>query len=160
MSGEIKLFTRWRVEGNLPEIAAILGDAGGYAQWWPEAWTHSEEIDPGDATGAGSISTLTPKWQFPGGRPLSLRLVVDDRPQSWAVEVNGDLSGRGTWTLYQDGPVAEIGLEWRVLPSSLRLRLFGPIGRSVVRSTLRRLMRSGEAALAAEVIRRRSHRSG
>ena len=161
MSVEIKLFTRWRVEANLSEIAAILGETGAYASWWGEAWAHSQEIDPGDAAGLGKTSALTPRrCGRLGVRALSMRLVEDDRPRSWGVEINGDLSGQGSWSLYQDGPVAEVGHEWRVVPRGARLRLLGPLGRLFCRRCLRRVMRSGEAALTREIARRRSHRSG
>lgn len=160
LSRQIKLFTRWRVEGNLPEIAAILTDTGSFADWWPDAWLRAEVVDPGDESGLKRSSILRPRYNFPGGGPLSMRLIADERPQSWEMEVNGAIVGACIWSLHQDGPMADIGHEWRVNVVHPLFRWFGPIGRMMCRSKLRATMRRGETALASEVIRRRSHRSG
>lgn len=160
MNREIKFFSRWRVEGNLPEVSQILTDLAEYPRWWSEAWAQAEVVDPGDEAGLWRITSLGRTGGALSGRLMSWRLVADERPLSWVMEINGAFAGRGVWSLHQDGPMADIGHEWRVSSTRLPLRLLGPLGEMVCRASLRRTMQSGEGALAKEVVRRRSHRGG
>lgn len=159
MSREIKVFTRWRIEGNLAEISAILTETGAFSEWWPEAWSSSKEIDPGGEAGVKRTSALVCRTVPRGARAFSVRLDVDQRPLSWTNEINGAVNGRATWSLHQDGPMADIGHEWRVRLNSSFLCLLGPLGRAWYRVGFRRAMRAGEAALTAQVKKRRSHRA-
>lgn len=151
---DITVQTRWRVEGNLEEVADILSQPAQYADWWQEGWKTSEVVDPGDGTGLGQTIRLKPLH----GGPVSLSLVSDERPHAWVMQVLGDVSGQSDWAMWEDGPVVDINHEWSVALGDSALRLLGPLGRALHRRRILAAMRHGEAALSREIRRRRSHR--
>ena len=56
-----------------------------------------------------------------------------DRPHGFEVEVVGDLSGRGVWTLTSDGGAVHIRFDWRVIADRALLRYLTPVLRPLFR---------------------------
>jgi hypothetical protein len=74
---------------------------------------------------------------FKGRLPYTLRtrskIVSMDAPNRFEVEVVGDLTGRGVWTLSPRGDGVHVHFDWRVIADRPLLRYLTPILRPVFR---------------------------
>ena len=64
---------------------------------------------------------------------MRARMVERDRPHRFAVDVDGDLRGRGVWTFtWRDGRT-HVRWDWTVFADKLLLRVFTPVLRPLFR---------------------------
>ena len=55
--------TRWNVEGAVPEVKAVLGDAASLPRGWSSVYLEACVLLPGDALGVGkTVEPLTQGW--------------------------------------------------------------------------------------------------
>ena len=77
------------------------------------------------------------RQHFKGRLPYKLntisRIVRLDRPNSFAVEVVGDLTGTGLWTLTQRDGGVHVHFDWRVNADRPLLRILTPVLRPIFR---------------------------
>src|SRR5689334_6281898 len=102
-SNDYHFISRWRVEGTVEEVCAILADAPGLARWWPSVYLGVEELAPGDAQGVGKVVSLYTKGWLPYTLRWQFRVTESDYPRGFALEATGDFVGRGAWSFAQDG---------------------------------------------------------
>jgi hypothetical protein len=88
-SNDYVFVTRWNVEGTVPEVKAVLGDAASLPRWWPSVYLEACVLVPGDALWVGkTVELLTP-----GRLPYRLRwrfVTTEVRPDGFALEATGD----------------------------------------------------------------------
>ena len=106
-ANEYIFVTRWRVTASLEEVFDILADAESLARWWPSVYLEVGRRPDGvvDLYTKGWLP-YTLRWHF--------RVSENDRPHGFSLEAEGDLAGRGVWTLHQDGAYTDIVYDWRV----------------------------------------------
>ena len=112
-SNDYVFVTRWKVEGTVSEVKAVLSDAASLPRWWPSVYLEARVVMPGDPLGVGkTVELLTQGWL-----PYRLRwrfVTTDARPDGFTLEATGDFDGRGEWTLVQAGEVVDVTYDWRV----------------------------------------------
>lgn len=153
---EFHLTTDWTVTATIAEVADILMDPERFPDWWGEVYLGVTLLDRGDADGIGSRIAVHSKGWLPYHLHWEGRLVSSDAPRSWQIAATGDLSGTGVWTLRQDGPIAHIHYDWRVLADRPLFRLLAPVFGPVLAWNHHWAMARGEEGLKRELIRRRS----
>jgi len=62
---------RWRVEGNIKEVADIIEDAPSLPRWWPSVYFEAEELEPG--VGEHGVDRLI-SLRAGGWLPYTLRI--------------------------------------------------------------------------------------
>jgi hypothetical protein len=148
--------TEWHVEGTCGEVADLLGDPVGLAQWWPSVYLEVEELEPPKPSGAGRRVRLHTK----GWLPYTLRwefVVTESRyPFGFTIEAKGDFVGRGEWTFVQQGPIVNITHDWNIAAEKPLLKLFTPVLRPLFEANHRWAMTQGETSLKLELARRRA----
>ena len=89
----------------------------------------------------------TLRWRF--------KISENDPPEHFRLEASGDFTGRGIWTLRQDGPTAEVTYDWRIRADKPLLRAFSFVLKPIFAANHRWAMERGKESLELELRRRR-----
>ena len=112
-------------------VLKAIADARTYPRWWMPVYI-AVEADGLPRVGAVSIQ------HFKGRLPYHLRtrsvITAIDAPRSITADVDGDLRGRGTWTLTPLGAGTHVRFDWRVYADRKLLRMLTPILRPALRA--------------------------
>ncbi|MDP3766402.1 MAG: SRPBCC family protein, partial [Dehalococcoidia bacterium] len=96
MAAEYIFIDEWAVDAPINAVFSALADARTYPAWWKPVYL---EVTADCPPTVGCVS----RQQFKGRLPYHVRttseIVRMDPPRELEVKVEGDLSGRGTWTL-------------------------------------------------------------
>jgi len=153
---EYRFETRWRVYGTPEEVFDVLSDPSQLPRWWPSVYLAVEEIDPPSADGSGRrVALLTRGW-LPYELGWILRVAESRRPDSITVVAEGDLEGRGVWTIESDGAWVSVTFEWEVDANKPLLRTFAPLFAPAFQANHRWAMARGGESLEIELARRRA----
>ena len=148
--------TTWRVPGTSGEVADVLRDPLDLARWWPAVFLGVEELEGPDDRGLRHRVRLRTK----GWLPCTLQwecVVTESRyPERLGLEAYGDITGRGVWTIEQDGGYVNATCDWRVRAEKPLLQVLAPIVRPLFEANHRWAMRQGEESLKLELLRRRA----
>jgi hypothetical protein len=154
-SKEFRIITRWQFEAGIAEIAAILGDAESFPQWWGDVYLDVRKLDAGGADGIGQRIAVRSRGWLPYQVNWIGTLLESDAPHGWVIGAEGDLTGRGAWQLTQHGPVAEVVFDWRVTADRPLFRILSPVFAPVFAWNHRWAMERGRVLLKREILRRR-----
>lgn len=146
--------TRWRVQGTLEEVAAILADAPDLVRWWPSVYLAAREVEPGDADGTGRVVSLYTKGWLPYTLRWRFRVTESRPPHGFSLEAWGDFVGRGVWSLEPDGDAVNVTYDWRIRADKPLLRYGSRLLKPVFAANHHWAMRMGERSLALELARR------
>ena len=154
-SNDYVFVTRWKVEGTVSEVKAVLSDAASLPRWWPSVYLEARVVMPGDPLGVGkTVELLTQGWL-----PYRLRwrfVTTDARPDGFTLEATGDFDGRGEWTLVQAGEVVDVTYDWRVRARKPLLPSLSWLLKPLFAANHRWAMARGAESLALELRRRRA----
>jgi hypothetical protein len=153
---EYRFVNTWRLRGDLSAVADIIDEPESYKDWWPCAWLDYEGIQHGDKQGVGGVFRYRVKGWMPYTLKLTFTVVEVRAPYGYTVEATGDLVGRGTWTLAQDGPHVVLKYEWRVRAERAFIRNLSGLLKPLFRSNHFWVMRNGARSLQLELARRRA----
>ncbi|MEZ5810282.1 MAG: SRPBCC family protein [Rhizobiaceae bacterium] len=149
-----RIVTRWTVEATIDEVATILNDAAALPDWWSDVYLATEIIEPGDADGIGRKVAVHSKGWLPYHLNWTATLLESRRPHGWTIGAEGDLEGKGVWTLTQNGQTADIEYDWQVNAERPVLRLLSPVLGPLFAWNHRWAMGKGEEGLRREIVRR------
>jgi hypothetical protein len=155
-SNEYQFVTRWRVEGSIEEVADVLADAPGMVRWWPSFFRDVKEIAPGDENGLGRVVEYTATGFLPYTLRWTLRVVELRWPRGSTLEASGDLTGRGIWSLDQDGAWVNAVYDWKVIADKPLLRYLSFALKPIFAANHNWVMARGEESLKLELARRRA----
>jgi uncharacterized protein YndB with AHSA1/START domain/mannose-6-phosphate isomerase-like protein (cupin superfamily) len=129
-SAEYVFVDEWDVAAPAPAVFAALADARTYPQWWRPVYLDVQAEGP-PAVGHES------RQHFKGRLPYHLRtrsrVVRLDPPHLVEGEVDGDLRGRGTWTLTPTPTGTHVRFDWQVHADRPLLRALTPALRPLLR---------------------------
>jgi len=150
--------TRWRVPGELDEVAEVLSEAEELPRWWPAVYLDVTVTDPGDDDGIGKEVSLYTRGWLPYTLRWQFRVTESDYPHSFALESWGDFEGRGEWRLRQDGRFVDVTYEWSIRAEKRLLRSLSFLLKPIFARNHRWAMASGEQSLRLELARRAADR--
>ena len=153
---EFRYVDRWRIAGRIEEVAEILRDAPGYARWWRSVYLDVRVIERGDERHIGEVGRVRAKGWLPYVIEFDARVVDERFPHGFKVVAEGELSGRGEWTIDQNGPWVDITYEWAVLGNKPIFRYLSFLLRPVFEGNHNWTMRRGEEGLRLELARRQA----
>ena len=148
------LVTHWVVVASVDEVAAILAEPERLPEWWPEVYLDARVLEPGGPDWLGR----TVAFHTRGWLPYTLRWqgrIVETRPDGWTVAATGDLSGRGVWTLEQQGGLAAVTYDWRIDVEKPGLKALTPVLEPLYAANHRWAMARGLEGMKRELARRR-----
>jgi len=153
---EYRFVNRWRVPGEICEIADILQQPQEFGRWWPAAWLDYTPIANGDANNIGARFGYRVKGWLPYSLNLVFTVTEREAPGRFVVSCTGDLVGTGVWTLRQDGRMVDVEYDWRVRPERPLIRRLSPLVKPIFRSNHFWVMRNGAYSMLYELMRRRA----
>ena len=118
---------------------------------WPEWWRGVQrvsELDGGDGRRVGSRYRIA--WRSRVPYELEFDFVVRrvDEPCCMAGEAIGDLTGSGTWRLFEQNGITAVVYDWDVTTSKRWMNLISPLARPVFEYNHDVVMRWGGEGLA------------
>ena len=153
---EYRFGTEWRVAGTVEEVARVLSDVRELGRWWPSVYLKVDELSAGGENGVGKRARLHTKGWLPYTLDWELTVVESRHPRGFTIEAQGDLAGRGVWTLDPAGAWTRVTYDWVVRAEKPLLRALSPLFRSLLAANHRWAMRKGEESLVLELARRRA----
>jgi len=148
---------KWRVEGDVKEVADILEDAAGLIRWWPAVYFEYEELEPGGQHGVGKQIRLHAGGWLPYTLWINFRTVESNYPYGFTLEATGDLEGTGIWIFEQDGPYVNIIYDWTIRANKSIIRTLSFLLKPIFRANHVWTMRRGEESLKLELCRRHAN---
>src|SRR5437764_11482474 len=147
---------RWRVEGDLKEVADILEDALSLPRWWGSTYFDVKEIETGEAHGTGKLISLRAGGWLPYTLRINFRTVESNYPHGFTMNATGDLEGKGVWKFEQDGSAVNVTYEWTISANKPIVRAFSFLLKPIFRSNHNWCMKRGLESLKLELARRRA----
>jgi len=129
-SREYVFVDEWDVAAPREAVFEALADGRTYPRWWRPVYL-AVEADGEPALGKES------RQHFKGRLPYHLhtrtRIVELDPPHRVSGDVDGDLRGRGTWTLTEVPGGTHVRFDWTVSADRRLLRVLTPVLRPALR---------------------------
>ncbi len=147
---------RWRVEGDVKEVADILEDALALPRWWGSVYFEVMEIEPGEKHGIGKMISLHAGGWLPYTLRISFRTIESDYPHGFTMDATGDLEGKGIWTFRQDGPFVLVIYDWTIKANKPIIETLSFLLKPIFRANHTWTMKRGEESLKLELLRRRA----
>ncbi|MGN6169653.1 MAG: SRPBCC family protein [Solirubrobacteraceae bacterium] len=121
---------QWDVAAPPEAVFDAIADARTYPVWWAPVYI---DVESEGEPGLGAESRQHFKGRFP--YHLRTRSVITefDRPRTVTADVEGDLRGRGTWTLTPTARGTHVRFDWQVHADRTLLRVLTPVLRPAFR---------------------------
>jgi mannose-6-phosphate isomerase-like protein (cupin superfamily)/uncharacterized protein YndB with AHSA1/START domain len=120
----------WEVAALPEAVFDAIADARSYPEWWRPVYL---EVDSDGPPEVGKES----RQHFKGRLPYHLRtrsvITAIDPPRTITADVDGDLRGRGTWTLTPTERGTHVRFDWQVHADRRLLRVLTPVLRPLFR---------------------------
>ena len=125
MAREYVFVDEWDVAAPAEAVYDVLVDARTYPKWWKPVYISVE--------GDRSETRHHFKGRLPYTLKMTARLVEEDRPHRFEVDVDGDLRGKGLWTFTARNGATRVRWDWTVYADKPFLRVFTPVLRPLFR---------------------------
>ncbi len=129
-SREYAFVDEWDVAAPPEAVFRVIADARTYPVWWRPVYIGV------DAEGEPSVGKQS-RQHFKGRLPYHLRtrsrITRLEPPNVIAAEVDGDLRGRGEWTLTPTADGTHVRFDWNVSADRPLLRALSPLLRPALR---------------------------
>ena len=139
--------TAWRVAARREDVFEVIHASERWPEWW-DGVERVVKLEEGDAEGRGSVGHYRWRSALRYRLEFEMRITRVDRPARMDGEAVGELSGTGSWRLYEDGAATAVLFEWRVRTTRWWMNALAPVARPVFRWNHNRLMRAGGRGLA------------
>lgn len=122
----------WDVRAPMQRVFDALADGRTYPEWWKPVYIAVETDGP---PAVGSVSRQHFKGQLPYHLHTTSTIVEYEPPHRVVADVQGDLRGRGVWTLTDRGDGAtHVRFDWSVFADRKLLRTLTPVLRPLLRA--------------------------
>ena len=145
LGNEYAFVDEWDVAAPQQAVFDALADAPSYPQWWRPVYLEAHADGPARV---GHVS----RQRFKGRLPYHLRTTTTtirhEPPELLEGDVEGDLRGRGTWTLTPlPAGGTHVRFDWRVFADRPLLRVLTPLLRPAFRWNHRWAIARAQAGL-------------
>jgi uncharacterized protein YndB with AHSA1/START domain len=121
----------WDVAAPREAVFDALADARTYPEWWRPVYI---DVEADGEPALGKVSRQHFKGRLPYHLRTRTRTVRLEPPHVVAGEVDGDLRGRGEWTLTETRAGTHVRFDWRVYADRRLLRVLTPLLRPALRA--------------------------
>jgi uncharacterized protein YndB with AHSA1/START domain/quercetin dioxygenase-like cupin family protein len=129
-SGEYVFVDEWDVAAPPQAVFDALADARTYPEWWTPVYLDVEADGP---PAPGKVSHQHFKGRLPYHLHTTSTITRLEPPRVVEGDVEGDLRGRGTWTLTPTATGTHVRFDWRVFADRPLLRTLTPLLRPLFR---------------------------
>jgi hypothetical protein len=139
--------TAWRLAAEREAVFDVIHASERWPEWW-DGVERVVKLEEGDADGRGSLGSYRWRSALRYGLEFEMRITRVDRPHRMDGEAVGELTGTGSWRLYEDDGATAVLFEWHVQTTRWWMNALAPVARPVFRWNHDRLMRAGARGLA------------
>jgi uncharacterized protein YndB with AHSA1/START domain/quercetin dioxygenase-like cupin family protein len=129
-AAEYLFVDEWDVAAPPQAVFDALADARTYPRWWTPVYV---DVDADGPPALGKESRQHFNGRLPNHLHTRSRITRLEPPRVVQGDVDGDLRGRGTWTLTPTAAGTHVRFDWRVLADRPLLRTLTPVLRPVFR---------------------------
>jgi mannose-6-phosphate isomerase-like protein (cupin superfamily)/uncharacterized protein YndB with AHSA1/START domain len=129
-SREYVFVDEWDVAAPREAVFTALADARTYPTWWRPVYI---DVEADGEPAVGKVSRQHFKGRLPYHLHTRSRIVRLEPPSVIEGEVDGDLRGRGIWTLTEAPAGTHVRFDWRVHADRPLLRVLTPVLRPALR---------------------------
>ncbi len=147
---------KWRVGGDVTEVADILEDALSLPRWWSSVYFEVHELEEGGKHGVGKVIRLRAAGWLPYMLRINFKTTESRYPNGFTMEATGDLEGTGVWVFEQEGSHVNVTYDWTIRANKPIVRSLSFLLKPIFRSNHNWTMRKGEESLKLELLRRRA----
>ena len=130
LPSEYVFIDEWDVAAPQEAVFDALADARTYPEWWRPVYI---SVESDGAPEVGRASRQEFKGQLPYHLKTTSTIASIDRPHGFEVDVVGDLTGKGVWTLTPKDGGVHVHFDWRVIADRPLLRILTPLLRPLFR---------------------------
>ena len=131
-TGEYVFVDEWDVRAQREPVFDALADGRTYPEWWKPVYIGVEADGPPKV---GAVSRQHFKGKLPYHLHTTSEITAYDPPTRVVAEVEGDLRGRGVWTLSDAGEgVTHVRFDWTVYADRKLLKTLTPVLRPAFRA--------------------------
>ena len=130
MAAEYVFVDEWDVAAPRERVFDALADARTYPDWWTPIYKEVRGDGPPEV---GRTTTQRFSAKLPYTLETRSTIVAMNRPDSFEVDVVGDLRGHGTWTFEERDGRVHVRFDWRVFADRALLRFLTPVLRPLFR---------------------------
>ncbi len=130
MASEYIFIDEWDVDAPQEQIFEALADSRTYPQWWTPTYIEVQADGP-PAVGVSARHKF--KAKLPYTLTTTSTIVRLEPPHEVEAQVDGDLRGRGIWTLTAIEGKVHVRFDWRVFADRPLLRILTPVLRPLFR---------------------------
>jgi quercetin dioxygenase-like cupin family protein/uncharacterized protein YndB with AHSA1/START domain len=131
-TGEYVFVDEWDVRAPLQPTFDAVADGRTYPEWWKPVYISVEADGPPQV---GAVSRQHFKGRLPYHLHTTSEITEYEPPARVVAEVEGDLRGRGIWTLTEQGDgVTHVRFDWTVFADRRLLRTLTPVLRPLFRA--------------------------
>jgi uncharacterized protein YndB with AHSA1/START domain len=120
----------WDVDAPQERVFDALADARTYPDWWRPIY---KEVEADGPPVVGRASRQKFKAKLPYTLSTVSTIVRLEPPRQLEVDVDGDLRGRGVWTLSPREGKVHVRFDWHVFADRALLRVLTPVLRPLFR---------------------------
>lgn len=120
----------WDVAAPPESVFDAVADSRSYPQWWRPVYL---EVQADGPAAPGSAASHHFKGRLPYHLHTRSMIVEIDPPHRVTADVDGDLRGRGTWTLTPAAQGTHVRFDWQVHADRALLRVLTPLLRPLLR---------------------------
>ena len=129
-SSEYVFVDEWDVDAPPDAVFDALADATTYPKWWRPVYIETTTDGP---PGIGRTSQQHFKGMLPYHLHTTSTITLYERPTAVGADVEGDLRGRGLWTLTPRDGGTHVRFDWRVYAEKPIVRALTPVLRPLFR---------------------------
>jgi uncharacterized protein YndB with AHSA1/START domain len=130
LANEYVFIDEWDVQAPPEAVFDALADARTYPEWWHPVYI---AVHAGGPPEVGRVSHQEFKGRLPYHLNMRSTIVRLEPPRELEVSAEGDLTGRGVWTLTPVEDGVHIRFDWRVIADRRLLRTLTPVLRPLFR---------------------------
>lgn len=128
--GEYVFIDEWQVAAPPEAVFEALADATTYPEWWKPVYLETTTDGPPEV---GRASLQHFKGRLPYHLHTRSTITRYEPPTAVGADVDGDLRGRGLWTLTPRDGGTNVRFDWRVYAEKPIVRALSPVLRPLFR---------------------------
>jgi uncharacterized protein YndB with AHSA1/START domain len=144
---DYRFLTTWLLDCPRERVFEAIHDQERWPQWW-QGMEEAVELRPGDGDGVGALSRQRWRSRLPYVLEFEVTTERVERPHLMEGRAVGELTGTGTWRLYEEGGVTAAVYEWNVATTKAWMNALAPLARPVFEWNHDWLMHRGGEGIA------------
>ena len=145
---DYRFLTTWLLESPREPVFEAIHDQERWPEWW-RGMEEAVELRPGNGDGEGAVSRQRWRSRLPYRIEFEVTTHRVERPHLMEGRAVGELTGTGTWRLFEGDGVTAAVYEWNVMTTKAWMNVLAPLARPVFEWNHDWLMERGGEGIAS-----------